>query len=133
LAAQLEGVQEQACLAEHVSAASPLSAGLTGSHGAHTEQTQGVQASAQISSFGAISWLPLDRVLSELAETQCSSQPSDTMPSAGQRRDEGKAKGRGSSLQRAPFRVVPPPSLPAFSPLEKAAAAARCWEEPRDS
>lgn len=103
-----------------------------GSHGAHKEQMQVVQASAQISSFWAMSWLLLGHVLSELAETQSDSQPSDTMLSVGRRKDEGKAESTGSSLQRAPFPVIPPPSSPASSPLEKASAA-RCWEEPRES
>lgn len=100
-------------------------------HGAHKEQTL-VQASAQRSSFWAMSWLLLDHVLSKLAETQRSSRPSDGMLSAGRSRDEGKAESRGSSLQRAPFPVIPPLSSPASSPLEKERAA-RCQEAPGDS
>lgn len=105
---------------------------LSKTHGAHKEQAQVVQASTQISRLWATSWLLLDHVPSMLAETQHSSWASDTMLSVGWRRDEGKAGRGGSSLQRAPFLVVPPPSSPASSPLEKERAAC-CWEEPGDS
>ena len=91
-----------------------------------------VRAPARGSGFRATSWLLLDHVLSELAETQRSSRPSDAMLSAGRRGDEGRAASRDSSMQRAPFPVVSPPSSPAAGPLETAAAAHR-WEEPGHS